>query len=44
LIEKYLIDDGAEAHNRDSDLDIFQVAPGKTGKSLKLASETGTLS
>jgi hypothetical protein len=25
------------AHNRDSDLDIFQVAPGKTGESLQLA-------
>jgi hypothetical protein len=27
------------AHNRDSDLDIFQIAPGKTGESLKLARE-----
>jgi len=27
------------AHNRDSDMDIFQVSPGKTGESLKLARE-----
>jgi hypothetical protein len=27
------------AHNRDSDLDIFQIAPGKTAESRKLAHE-----
>ncbi len=32
------------AHNRDSDLDIFQVAPGKTGESLKLACEARLVS
>jgi len=32
------------AHNRDSDLDIFQVAPGKTGESLKLAREARLVS
>jgi hypothetical protein len=32
------------AHNRDSDLDIFQVSPGKTAESPKLAAEARTAS